>query len=135
MRHFFPALGLLATLAGCTTCGPDETPAPTCYSAKVVGAACMDGLLLEVDRRYAIGAPSGNYTNLVAAVNLESTDSLRVAGQVVRAGQTIYFTYQTSPTARQAFCPQNTVPLAVPHVVLSNVSLVSCLASKLPVGN
>ena len=90
----------------------------------------MDGLLLEVDARYPIGAAHGSFRNLVAAVNMASTDSLNVAGRVVHAGQVIYFDYQPSTTARQAFCPHNTAPLPIPHVVLSNVSATGCAASK-----
>jgi hypothetical protein len=129
MRYLFPALALLLplTLTGCISCeGDDNTPAPECYSGTVVGSACMDGLLVEVDSRYPIGKPAGAYTNLVAAVNMEPKDSLNVAGQLVRKGQIIHFTYRPSAKAREAVCPQNTVPLPVPHVVLSNVGAGRC---------
>ncbi|TGE21079.1 hypothetical protein [Hymenobacter metallicola] len=131
MRHLFPAFVLLSLMAlpGCTVEGcTDEEPAPACYSGKVVGAACMDGLLIEVDSQYAIGKPYADHSNLVAAVNLaqQSTPEYKIDGQVVQPGQTIYFTYTPSKGAREAMCPQNTVPLPVPHLTLSNVSTTGC---------
>ncbi|PJJ47708.1 hypothetical protein [Hymenobacter chitinivorans] len=132
MRHSLLAATFalpLLTLSGCDLrkCA-DPEPAPACYSGKVVGAACMDGLLIEVDGQYAIGKNYGQFTNVVAAVNLleQATPELKIDGQVVQPGQTIYFTYTTSPGAREAFCPQNTVPLPIPHLVLSNVGTAGC---------
>ncbi|TGE25947.1 hypothetical protein E5K00_12370 [Hymenobacter aquaticus] len=136
MRYLFPAFALLAflTLPGCTPngCPDDEAPAPACYSGKVVGAACMDGVLIEVDPQYAIGKAYNQYTNLVAAVNMQPSSSpdLTIDGQVVQVGQTVYFTYTVSPKAREAVCPQNTVPLPVPHLVLSNLGATACAPTK-----
>ncbi|MCB2409820.1 hypothetical protein [Hymenobacter lucidus] len=134
MRHFLPAVTLFTLLAlpGCNVEGCiDEEPTPACYSGKVVGAACMDGLLIEVDSQYAIGKPHGQHTNLVAAVNLvqSSNPELVVDGQTFKEGQTISFTYVVSSKAREAMCPQNTVPLPVPHLVLSNVGTTACPTS------
>jgi hypothetical protein len=131
MRHLFPAFTLLTLLAlpGCNVEGcTDESPAPVCYSGKVVGAACMDGLLIEVDSQYAIGKNYNGYNNLVAAVNLkqQSTPELSVDGQVVQPGQVIYFSYTPSDKAREAMCPQNTVPMPIPHLTLANVSSTAC---------
>ena len=138
MRHLFPALTFLALLAlpGCTVEGCiDEVPAPPpSLSGKVVGATCMDGVLLEVDAAYAIGKPYAPHTNLVAAVNVAqlASSDLLVDGQKVEIGQTIYFTYTPSDKAREAVCPQNTVPLPIPHVTLSHVGTTPCVVTKAP---
>lgn len=130
MRHLFPALTLLSVLAlpGCREGCIDPEPAPVCYSGKIVGTACMDGLLIEVDRKYAIGEPYGQHTNLVAGANLlqQSTPELKIDGQVVQVGQTIYFTYTVGPHMSNTICPHNTAPLPIPHLTLSNVSKVPC---------
>jgi hypothetical protein len=131
MRHLFSAFTLLTLLAlpGCNVEGcTDDAPAPPCFSGKVVGTACMDGALIEVDGAFAIGKPFAPYTNLVAAVNINQTASpdLTIDGQVVQIGQVIYFTYTPSEKAREAVCPQNTVPLPIPHLTLSNVSTTAC---------
>ncbi|UOQ54751.1 hypothetical protein [Hymenobacter cellulosivorans] len=134
MRHLFSALALVSLLAlpGCQEGCIDEAPAPACYSGKVVGAACMDGVLIEMDSNYPIGKAHGQHTNLVAGVNLlqQSKPELKIDGQVVEVGQTIYFTYTEGPNMSNAFCPQNTVPLPIPHLTLSNVSTVGCGQTK-----
>ncbi|TGE16947.1 hypothetical protein [Hymenobacter elongatus] len=54
-----------------------------------------------------------------------STD-VTIDGQVVKVGQVIYFTYVPGPRIREAICTQNTVPLLIPHLVLSNAGTTAC---------
>ncbi|MCB2379293.1 hypothetical protein LGH70_16975 [Hymenobacter sp. BT635] len=141
MRHFssvLPAFTLLTLLAlsACNVegCIDEEAPAPApaCYQGTIVGNACMDGILIEVNSPDAIGKPLSPYANLVAAVNTQqNNDELILAGQKVKMGQVIYFNYTPSDKAREAFCPQNTVPLPIPHLVLSNVGTTGCAAYKM----
>lgn len=134
MRYVASVVVFLTTLAlpSCKESCSEDEPAPACYSGKVVGAACMDGLLVEVDSQYSIGKAYGPHTNLIAVVNLaqQSTPDYTLDGQTVKPGQTIYFTYTTAPGAREAFCPQNTVPMPIPHLVLSNVNQTACAPAK-----
>lgn len=134
MRHLFSALSVLAVLAlsGCKEGCIEEDPIPACYSGKIVGATCMDGLLIDVDSQYAIGKPYSQYSNVVAATNLQqqTTPEYTIDGQVVQAGQTIYFMYTLDPGTREAYCPQNTVSVPVPHLVLHNVGTSACGVSK-----
>ncbi|UOQ74009.1 hypothetical protein [Hymenobacter cellulosilyticus] len=86
----------------------------------------MDGLLIEVDSQFPIGKPYGPHTNLVAAVNVEGGDPYTLQGQGFKSGETIYFSYDLAPGGREAFCPQNTIPLPVPHLRLTNVGATTC---------
>ena len=115
-------------LGSLTACKDDE-PQISCYSGVVLGTTCMDGVLIEVNSATPIGKPvnfpvtattSNVGTNVVAAVN--------DLGSQAKTGQTIFFTYQNSPNNAGPVrpCPQNTIPLPIPHLVLSNVSATGC---------
>jgi hypothetical protein len=124
----------LLLLAACLCIGSltackDDAPQTSCYSGVVIGETCMDGVLIEVNSITPIGKPinvqvtsttSIGGTNVVAAIN--------DLGSQAKTGQTIFFTYQDSPNnaGPARFCPQNTAPLAIPHLILSNVSATGC---------
>ena len=116
---------LLGSLTGCK----DEAPQASCYSGIVIGTTCMDGVLIEVNSATPIGKPvtvlvtstsSIGGTNVVAAVN--------DLGSQAQTGKTVFFTYQESPNNQgpARFCPQNTAPLPIPHLILANISATGC---------
>jgi hypothetical protein len=116
-------------LGSLTACKKDDAPKVECYSGVVIGETCMDGVLIEVNSATPIGKPVNvtvTYntsivgTNVVAAVN--------DLGSQAQKGKTIFFTYQNSPNNAGPLrpCPQNTSPLAIPHLILSNVSATGC---------
>lgn len=127
----------LATLAAVALLGCDNqsnsAPKPSCYSGTVVGFDCYNGFLIQVDSRFAIGAPlqissidSPPRPNIVVAVN-----QLAPLGTV---GQRIYFTcandanHQTPDWPCLAMYPPILFP--VPHLVLANVSVMPCTAKE-----
>lgn len=125
-RLFLLASGLwLSALVSCK----DDAPQTACFSGVVLGSTCMDGVLIEVNSDTPIGKPV-NFpvtattsivgTNVVAAVN--------DLGSRAQTGQTVFFTYQDSPNnaGPARFCPQNTSPLPIPHLILRNVSATGC---------
>ncbi len=125
-RLLLLAAGLwLGSLTACK----DKVTQPSCYSGVVIGETCMDGVLIEVNSATPIGQPV-NFavtsttsivgTNVIAAVN--------DLGSQTKTGQTVFFTYQNSPNnaGPARLCPQNTIPLAIPHLLLSNVSATGC---------
>jgi hypothetical protein len=126
MRSFFYlAAGLGLFLTACTA----EAPAGPCYSGMVLGETCFDGVLIQVDAAYPIGRPavfrftstdSAGGDNVVAAVN--------DLGALNKRGQRVYFSYagSTEQSGPARICPALYAPLAVPHVVLTNVSATSC---------
>jgi hypothetical protein len=111
-------------LGSLTACKKDDAPKVECYSGVVIGETCMDGVLIEVNSTTPIGQPINVFgitgTNVVAAVN--------DLGSQAQKGKTIFFTYQSSPNNAGPLrpCPQNTAPLAIPHLILSNVSATGC---------
>lgn len=93
----------------------------------------MDGVLIEITSGQPIGKPVVLYqtyrdsivgNNVVAAVN--------DLGSLAQKGQPIFFTYQDSPNNQgpTRFCPQNTAPLPIPHLLLANLSTAACTSSK-----
>jgi hypothetical protein len=114
---------------GSLTACKDNEPEISCYSGVVIGATCMDGVLIEVNSATPIGKPV-NFpvtsttsivgTNVIAAVN--------DLGSQAQTGQTIFFTYQNSPNNAGPVraCTQNTAPLPIPHLTLSNISATGC---------
>jgi hypothetical protein len=104
----------------------DPAPAPQgppCYSGVVVGDACLDGVLIDVDAATPIGQAAGTLgTNVVAAVNFAYLSSLN------RVGQRVYFTYRNDPSQQSPgrACPAFGTQLQVPHLVLSNLSATGC---------
>lgn len=122
-----PTLALALVSLTVVSCGIRCPPGPKCYSGVVVGDACLNGLLIEVDAATPVDKSAGSFgTNVVAAVNFEA-----FAGPN-QPGQRVYFMYRTEPT-RQApsrVCTAITVPLAVPHVVASNLPATSCSDNK-----
>ena len=125
-RLLLLAAGLwLGSLTACK----DDAPPISCYSGVVLGTTCMDGVLIEVNSATPIGKPVNVLvtsttsivgTNVVAAIN-------DLGGQA-QTGQAIFFTYQGSPNNAGPVraCPQNTTPLPIPHLILSNVSATGC---------
>jgi hypothetical protein len=111
-------------LGSLTACKKDDAPKVECYSGVVIGETCMDGVLIEVNSTTPIGQPINVFgitgTNVVAAVN--------DLGSQAQKGKTIFFTYQNSPNnaGPARACSQNTAPLAIPHLILSNVSATGC---------
>ena len=124
MRILLSVSLLTLTLAGCNhrKC-QDPEPQPQCYAGVVVGDACMDGVLINVESTEAIGQPAGSLgSNVIAAVNFEDFTGLN------QVGQRVYFTYRNDPKRKSPYrvCTANTVPLPVPHLVLSNLSATAC---------
>jgi hypothetical protein len=108
----------------------DPQPRPRCYAGTVVAETCLDGVLIEVDSLYPIGRPVGPGQpggvpgrNMIAAVN--------PLGNLNHPGQRVYFTYRNDPSQQSpgSGCRQNALPLAVPHLVLSNLSATACAGS------
>ncbi|MBF9236340.1 hypothetical protein I2I05_02925 [Hymenobacter sp. BT683] len=100
----------------------EPQPQAQCVSGTVVGDACLDGVLIDVDATFPIGKPVGNHPNVIAAVNFADLASFN------QVGQRVYFTYRNDPNQQSAnrVCTANTVPLLVPHLLLSNLSATSC---------
>ncbi|GAB3316560.1 hypothetical protein ACFQT0_01455 [Hymenobacter humi] len=115
-------LSLTVASCGTTTCIDEPQPQPPCLSGVVVGDACLDGVLIDVDAAFPIGKPTGRHDNVIAAVNFADLASLN------QVGQRVYFTSRNDPARQSAarFCTANTFPLPVPRLVLSNISATAC---------
>lgn len=138
MLHKLLPLGLLlasCSLLGCESCGEPE-PEPACYAGTVVGTTCTDGLLLDVDSRYRIGAPAvrARYglpdtllgANVIAVVNTAELGSLAGNAQV---GQQLHFTYVNDPNRQWngvSCLAYDGVKTVIPRLILSNVSSTPC---------
>ncbi|GAA4367282.1 hypothetical protein GCM10023185_39030 [Hymenobacter saemangeumensis] len=118
---------LLLSASSChRKCNDPKPQQPECYSGVVVGDACMDGILIEVDARHAIGRPASGYgNNVIAAVNFADLGNLN------RVGQRVWFSYRNDPNQQypNRACPTNTVPLPVPHLLLGNIASTACPGS------
>ena len=104
-----------------------QDPTPKCYAGVVVGDACLDGVLIEVEGPNLIGKPAGTWgTNVIAAVNFEDFTGLS------QVGKRVYFTFRNDPARQRPVrnCTANTVPLPVPHLLLSNLSATACTAGR-----
>jgi hypothetical protein len=115
----------LGSLTGCK----DDAPEVSCYSGVVIGTTCMDGTLIEVNSATPIGKPINvSVTSTTSIVGTNVVAAVNDLGSQATMGQTIFFTYQNSPNnagpARP--CPQNTIPLPIPRLILSNVSATGC---------
>jgi hypothetical protein len=124
--RLLPTLSLavlsLAVLS-CDKCNDIEPlPGPQCFSGVVVGDACLDGVLIDVDAAHPIGKPALGYSNVIAAVNFADLASLN------QVGKRVYFTYRNDPNRQwpDRVCTANTVPLQVPRYVLGNLSATGC---------
>jgi hypothetical protein len=110
------------TVFSCRRCN-DPEPQPQCFSGVIVGDACMDGVLIEVDAATPIGRPAGSFgNNVIAAVNFADLASVN------QVGQRISFVYRNDPGQQHPnrACTANTVPLPVPHLLLGNISTTGC---------
>lgn len=106
----------------------------TCYSGRVLGYDCGNGVLIQVDRRFPIGKPlpaqfgpdSLGADNVIAAVNR--------LGTVAARGQRLYFTFENDPVRQSPDSPcthmNATIVLPIPHVVLRNVGTSNCSAAS-----
>lgn len=130
LRTFF-LLGLAAAMAGAFAGCKKDTPPPPCYAGRVVVLTCTDGLLLDVDPAYPIGAPavlrrvSGDSIvgrNVIAVVN--TTDIARLA----TVGLTLLFNYVIDPARHSELCCLvfDGSKTSIPHMVVSNVSTTIC---------
>jgi len=127
MRNLL-TLGAAALLLSATGChrkchDPQPQPQPQCYAGTVVGDACLDGVLIEVDSASAIGRPVGTMgRNVIAAVNFAALGNLN------QVGQRVYFSYRNDPSQQfpMRACTANTIRLNVPHLVLGNISTTPC---------
>lgn len=124
---------LSLTVLSCRECTePEPKPTicwggePQCLSGVVVGDACLDGVLIDVDAAFPIGKPAGGHGNVIAAVNFADLATLS------QVGQRVYFTYRNDPNQQLAVraCPANTVPLPVPHLLLGSLSATGCAATS-----
>jgi hypothetical protein len=124
------ALSLLAlTVLSCSeSTEPEPKPTdcfgsmPQCYFGVIVGDACLDGVLIDVDAAFPIGKPAAGRSNVIAAVNVADFSSLN------QVGQRVYFQYRNDPAQQSPnrACTTNTMPLPVPHLVLNNLAAVAC---------
>ncbi len=137
-------LFLLSGLVFCllSGCKHDADVRPQCYSGVVVGGTCTDGLLIDVDPAYPIGAPallprarfkaqaSGDSLlgrNVVAVVN--SSELLNAPGKLFTQNSRLYFTYVNDPKRQWngwECLVFDGVTSSIPHLVLSNVSATAC---------
>lgn len=141
LRKFF-SLSLVVVAAGSfLSCKKDaDGPNPACYAGTVVAFTCMDGVYIDVNPAYRIGAPATVATggadqqlgnNVIAVVNTADLHGL------ARVGQQVYFTYKNDP-ARQHYAPGPLVccfandgsKTVIPHLVLSNVSTTACDSAR-----
>lgn len=134
------ALAVLATstFAGCKK--PDAPPATECYSGRVVAATCVDGVLIEVDPAYAVGAPAfaptehGNVLlgrNVIAVVNSQALNSMGrpgAPGNLSSIGQRLYFnTAADGPGWSGPRCnAADGMRGNFPHVALTDISTTGC---------
>jgi hypothetical protein len=97
-----------------------------CFSGVVVGDACLDGVLIDVDAIYPIGKPAAGHNNVIAAVNFADLTSFN------QVGKRVYFTYRNDPKQQRAdrVCTANTMPLPVPRFVLGNLSATGCAGTS-----
>jgi hypothetical protein len=125
-RLLLLAAGLwLGSLTACK----DDAPQTTCYSGVVIGETCMDGVLIEVNSATPIGKPVNvTVTSTTSIVGTNVVAAVNDLGSQAKTGQTVFFTYQNSPNNAGPLrpCPQNTIPLSIPHLILSNVSATGC---------
>jgi hypothetical protein len=126
MRILLSVSLLTLILSGCNhrKC---QDPQPRCYDGVIVGDACMDGLLIDVQSTDPIGKPAGTLgSNVIAAVNFEDFAGMN------KVGQHVFFTYRNDParTSPNRICTANTVPLPVPHLVLTNLASSTCAAGS-----
>jgi|GEM_PF-1298777 len=111
----------------------DCDPAPSCYSGTVVGNTCMDGMLIDMDPSFGIGAQgllprAGRPDSLLGqhVVAVVNTDEL---GPLPTVGQRLYFTYVNDPDRQwnmRCCFDGDGVRGQVPRLVLSNVSTSPC---------
>ena len=136
MLRKFLSLGLvvLAT-SSFLGCKKDAPAAPPCYAGRVVAVTCTDGMLIDVDTAYPIGArhtvressPAASPTvlgnNVVAVVNTSDY------GRLATVGLTLHFNAVNDPN-RQSNELQcyffDGVQGAVPRLVLRNVATTAC---------
>ncbi len=104
----------------------EPQPQAQCISGTVVGDACLDGVLIDVDANAAlpIGKRLRSHRNVIAAVNFADFAGLN------QVGTWVYFTYVNDPNRQfpQRACTANTMPLQLPHLVLGNISTTGCKA-------
>ncbi|SFQ38726.1 hypothetical protein [Hymenobacter arizonensis] len=136
--RFFSTLSLVLLSLSVLSCSENTEPEPKpepiicfpfepkCYSGVVVGDACPDGVLIDVDDAFPIGKPAGEHKNVIAAVNFADLASLN------QVGKRVYFTYRNDPNQQRAVraCIAITLPLPVPHFVLSNISATNCAGTS-----
>ena len=142
MSHKLLSLGLLAVVASSLLSCKKESddagkpigcfPAPICYSGRVVASTCMDGMLIEVNPAFPIGAPatirraSGDSLlgrNLIAVVNTSDF------GRINSVGLTLHFTAVNDPNRQYSgvrCLAADGVQGSVPRLVLSNVGTTAC---------
>lgn len=126
----FPLLSFTGLLLGLLPgCKHDSDAPPACYSGVILGQTCMDGVIIQVDARTPIGRPVRAFsTYRDSLVNTNAVAAVNDFGSLYVVGRTVYFTYTNSPNNQgpSRACPQNTIPLPIPHLVLSNVSATPC---------
>lgn len=125
LRLIFP-LCAASILFGCKH---NSDASPACYSGIILGQTCMDGVIIQVDARTPIGLPIRAYqTSRDSLVSTNAVAAVNDLGNLYVVGKPVYFTYIDSPNNQGPirFCTQNTTPLPIPHLVLSNVSAAPC---------
>lgn len=126
------ALGLAALLAGSLLgCKKDAALRPNCFSGTVVANTCMQGVLIDVDPAYPIGAPAVSMAgNRFLGNNVVAVSRSASLQNISNVGQRLYFNYTNAPAPDNSLvicclaADGTTTP--VPEVALTNVSTVSC---------
>ena len=140
MSHKFRLLGLAGLVMGASLGCQKQKSAP-CLSGTILAGSCVDGMLIEVDPAFPIGAPTLRATaefrrnapgdtlignNVIAIVN--SSEFSQILNRPL-AGHRVYFTYEDDPNRRWngLMCQRfDGVKGPIPHLLLRNVSLTSC---------
>ena len=133
------SLGLVAVVAGSAmSCGSRADAQPGCYSGKIVGITCMNGVLVDVSPLYRIGAEAvASGANKVAVLGrnvISVSNSQEVLGLIqtsssnqTTVGTTLYFTVAEGSAHGGLHCFVNDgVDGQVPDFELQNVSTTGC---------
>ena len=133
MSHKLLSLGLLAAVASSLlSCKKDTADPQVCYSGKVVGMTCTNGILIEVDPAFPIGAPASRRSasgdsllgrNLIGVVNTTEY------GRLATVGLTLHFNAVNDPNRQDSgvrCLAADGVNGRVPRLVLSNVGTAAC---------
>ena len=121
-------------------CKKEHGPAPGCYTGRVVGATCVDGVLIDVDPAFVIGAPAYERRNtgdvllgrnVIAVLNSQALSNMGrpgSSGTLSTIGTHLYF--NTVPGDSALLGPRCLAADGLrgnfPRVGLINISTTGC---------